>query len=235
LWVGGPLNKLQETCIASFIYFGHTMNLFVYDMDIDVPEGVIKRDAREVLPEDSIFLVKDTYAAFSDVFRYNMIHKFDLIWVDADTLCITDDWSFFKDDVLFCREDDNYYVGGVLKLPHNSEIINYLISEVSLIDSSLMHWSEMGPLLLTNAIKKYDYESYCQSMETLCMIDPREATKFWQESYYSEIMDRVNSGNSKCASLYNGMLTVFDKVDTNLLPKGSAIEYFYNKYVGSTL
>lgn len=231
LWVGGPLRKLQQTCLASFVHFGHTINLFVYDMDMEVPDGVIKRDAREVIPEDNIFLVRDTYAAFSDVFRYNMLHKFDLIWVDADTLCLTDDWSFFEDDILFCNEYDDYYVGGVLKLPRNSEITKYLVSQVKLVDSSSMFWAEMGPTLLTKAIKKYGYESYCQDMKTLCMITPNEAKKFWQRAYAQEIMKMINSGDSRCASLYNGMLTVFDKVNTNSLPRNSVIEHLYKKYV----
>lgn len=231
LWVGGPLRKLQQTCLASFVHFGHTINLFVYDMDMQVPDGVIKRDAREVIPEDNIFLVRDTYAAFSDVFRYNMLHKFDLIWVDADTLCLTDDWSFFEDDILFCNEYDDYYVGGVLKLPRNSEITKYLVNQVKLVDPSSMFWAEMGPTLLTKAIKKYGYESYCQDMNTLCMITPNEAKKFWQRAYAQEIMKMINSGDSRCASLYNGMLTVFDKVNTNSLPRNSVIEHLYKKYV----
>lgn len=231
LWVGGPLRKLQQTCLASFVHFGHTINLFVYDMDMQVPDGVIKRDAREVIPEDNIFLVRDTYAAFSDVFRYNMLHKFDLIWVDADTLCLTDDWSFFEDDILFCNEYDDYYVGGVLKLPRNSEITKYLVNQVKLVDPSSMFWAEMGPTLLTKAIKKYGYESYCQDMKTLCMITPNEAKKFWQRAYAQEIMKMINSGDSRCASLYNGMLTVFDKVNTNSLPRNSVIEHLYKKYV----
>lgn len=231
LWVGGPLKKLQQTCLASFVHHGHTINLFVYDMDMQVPKGVIKRDAREVLSEENIFLVKNTYAAFSDVFRYNMLDKFDLVWVDADTLCLTNDWSFFDDDILFCRESDDYYVGGVLKLPHGSNITKYLVEQVKLVDPESMFWAEMGPTLLTKAIKKFGYESYCQEMKTLCMITPYEAKKFWQRAYSVEIMDMINSGDSKCASLYNGMLTVFDKVNTNSLPRNSVIEYFYNKYV----
>lgn len=231
LWVGGPLKKLQQTCLASFVYFGHTINLFVYDMDMEVPKGIIKRDAREVISEDNVFLVRNTYAAFSDVFRYNMLHKFDLIWVDADTLCLTGDWSFFKDDILFCSEYDDYYVGGVLKLPRNSEITKYLVGQVKLVDPSSMFWAEMGPTLLTKAIKKYGYESYCQEMKTLCMITPNEAKKFWQRAYAQEVMKMINSGDSKCASLYNGMLTVFDKVNTNSLPRNSVIEHLHKKYV----
>jgi hypothetical protein len=234
LWVGGPLNKLQETCLASFVYYGHRINLFVYDMNMSVPSGVIKRDAREIVGEGDMFLVRDTYAAFSDVFRYNMLHREDLIWVDADTLCLTDDWSFFDDDILFCSEYDGYYVGGVLKLPRDSEITGYLVKQVKLVNADSMFWAEMGPTLLTKAIKKYKYDPYCQDMKTLCMITPHEAKKFWQRKYSRDIMNMINSGESKCASLYNGMLTVFDNVNTNILPRDSVIEHYYKKYVEGT-
>jgi hypothetical protein len=232
LWVGKPMTKLQKTCLSSFVYHGHTINLFVYDMDMEVPKGVVKRDAREVLSEENIFLVRNTYAAFSDIFRYHMLHKLDLIWVDADTLCCTDDWSFFKDDILFCREYKDYYIGGVLKLPKGSPITSYLIKEVDEIDPDSMSWAEMGPLLLTKAIKKFGYESYCQELETLCMISPNQAEKmFWQRRFAIDTIKRTNRDNVKSASLYNGMLTVFGNVDTNNLPAWSAIDYFYNKYV----
>lgn len=231
LWVGGPLKKLQQVCLSSFVYYGHNVNLFVYDLSMEVPRGVTKRDAREIVPEKNIFLVKNSYAAFSDVFRYNMLHKLDLIWVDADTLCLTDDWSFFKDDILFCSEYDDYYVGGVLKLPMNSKITTYLTSQVGFVDPSSMYWAEMGPILLTKAIKKYEYQSYCQDAKTLCMISPNEAKKFWTRSSCYEIIKRMNSGESKSASLYNGMLTVFDKVNTDSIPRLSAMSYLYNEYI----
>jgi hypothetical protein len=200
-------------------------------MSIEVPDGVVKRDAREIVPEDRIFLVKNTYAAFSDVFRYNMLHKLDIIWVDADTLCLTKNWNFFKDDILFCKEYDNYYVGGVLKLPHNSDITKNLMKQVSLIDPQKMTWAEMGPTLLTASINKYGLQSYCQDMEVLCCITPNDAIKLWDKKYYHEVMQKLQNKKSKTASLYNGMLTVFGDIDTTTLPKGSAIEYLYRRFV----
>lgn len=235
LWVGGPLKKLQEVCLSSFVYYGHDITLWVYDMKMKVPDGVKKRDAREIIPETNIFLVKNTYAAFSDVFRYNMVDKFDMIWVDADTLCCSDNWNFFKDDLLFSKEyggAKDYFVGGVLSLPTDSLISNYLVRKSSKFDLNSIKWAEIGPILLSNAIKSFDYESYAQDPQVLCMIEMKEAFKFWSRRHAREIILRTREPETKSASLYNGMLTIFGRqnINTDNIPRGSAMDYFYNKY-----
>jgi hypothetical protein len=69
LWVGRPLSKIENLCLSSFIYHGHEFNLFVYDMDMLVPKGVNKINAREVIPEDKIFKTDNSYGPFADMFR----------------------------------------------------------------------------------------------------------------------------------------------------------------------
>ena len=236
LWVGGPLKKLQETCLASFVYYGHDITLWVYDLDLKVPTGVKKKDARELIPEENIFLVRETYAAFSDVFRYKMVDKFDMIWVDADTLCCSEDWNFFKDDILLSTENGvqkDYFVGGVLSLPTDSLITNYLVRKSEKINPESVKWAEVGPILLSNAIKSFDYEHYAQPPNVLCMIEMQEAYKFWSRKHAREIILRTREEQTKSASLYNGMLTIFARqnINTNKIPMGSAMEYFYNKFV----
>lgn len=236
LWVGGPLKKLQETCLASFVYYGHDITLWVYDLDMQVPNGVKKRDARELVPESNIFLVKNTYAAFSDIFRYKMVDALDMIWVDADTLCCSEDWDFFDDDLLFSKEyggAENYFVGGVMKLPDNSLISKYIVKKSQNFHSGNVKWAEVGPLLLSSVVQKFGYESYAQDPKVLCMITTQEAPKFWNERYKNEIIKRTRNKETRSASLYNGMLTIFGngRIDTNILPRNSAMEYFYNEYV----
>ena len=144
LWVGGTLTKIQEISLSSFVFYGHDITLYVYDQSIIVPEGVKKADAKDILSEESLFKVENSYAAFSDVFRYNMIKKTGKIWVDADTICLSDNWEF-KDNIFASIElgyNDFCVVGGVLSLNKDSEIINYLIYEVNKIDKEHMSWSD---------------------------------------------------------------------------------------------
>ena len=229
LWVGGPLTKIQEISLASFVFYGHDITLYVYDDSIVVPKGVKKANARDILPEDMLFKVEDSYAAFSDIFRYNMIKKTGIAWVDADTICLSDDWSF-KDDIFASLElvgNGHCVVGGVLSLDKDSEIINYLIDEVNTIDKSTMEWSEMGPLLLDKAFRKFNYMDYAYNYKILLGIKVGEWNLLWDSNYLDSVLDLYNT--SKAISVYNHMCTR-NKVDKNNLPEGSGMQYFYNKY-----
>lgn len=101
LWFGNKPTLLQYLSWNSYIRHGHELNIFLYDMSIQVPEGVIKRNANKILLENNIFLPKlhhkkdnNEHAEFSyaDVFRIHMIKKTNLVWTDSDIVCLSDDW-----------------------------------------------------------------------------------------------------------------------------------------------
>src|SRR3569623_1820592 len=57
-WHGPPLSQLHFAAMRSFIDHGHRLRLYTYS-DRKVPDGVELRDAREVLPEDRLFLFQN--------------------------------------------------------------------------------------------------------------------------------------------------------------------------------
>ena len=233
LWVGGQLTKVQEVSLASFIYYGHSLTLFVYDDAIIVPHGVAKADARVILPETSLFLVEGSYSAFSDVFRYNMIDKTSLAWVDADTICLSNDWNF-SDEIFAGKEysvdgSDELVVGGVLSLKPDSEILNYMISRSTNTDKTTMQWADIGPKLVTEAFNKFSYLHYAYPPNVFCGIKFTDWYDLWDPSKLRDILNLYNT--SKSISVYNQMLTR-NGIDKNSLPEGSAMEYFYNKFTG---
>jgi hypothetical protein len=229
LWVGGPLTKIQEISLSSFVFYGHDITLYVYDKDLKVPDGVKKANARDILPEDDLFLVEGSYAAFSDIFRYNMIQKTGLAWVDADSICLSDSWHF-EDDIFASYEIGitPSVVGGVLSLNKDSEILKYLINEVDSVDKSSMLWTELGPQLLNKAFLKFDYMKYAYDWKILLGIQIHEWNMLWNPATFPIILSR--SMNSKCISVYNQMCTRAG-IDKNVLPRGSAMEYFYYKFI----
>lgn len=101
LWFKNNPTLLQHISWNSYLKHGHELHIFLYDMSIKVPDGVIKRDANEILSEDHIFLPKLHHAkessehaefAFADVFRIHMLKKERLVWTDSDMVCLSDDW-----------------------------------------------------------------------------------------------------------------------------------------------
>lgn len=228
LWVGGPLTKIQEISLASFIFYGHEMTLYVYDESIEVPLGVKKAKASDILPESSLFLVENSYACFSDIFRLHMIKKTGLVWVDADTICLSDSWEF-KDNIFASHNFMEFpsVVGCVLSLNKDSQILDYLLNEVNLVDKSSVVWAELGGDLLNKAFVNFDYLDYAYEPKLFLGIIYTEWHKMWNPDNLDEILDLYNS--SKTIAVYNQMCNRAG-IDKNYLPPGSAMEYFYNKF-----
>lgn len=231
LWIGESLPKLQYTCLSSLVYYGHDVDLYVYNDSITTPPGVNKKDASEILPESEIFLVENTYAGFSDVFRYQMINKTGKVWIDADVLCMSPDWNF-KDNIFASVEsvanNPDCIAGGVLSLPQNSEIINYLIEESVNFDKNKIVWGEIGPQLLDKAFKKFNYLEYAYPHKVFFGINYTQYDYMWRPDKLKDVLELEKE--SKSISMYNQMITRSGK-DKNDFPEGSAIEYFYKKFV----
>ncbi len=56
LWIGKELSKIEQLCIASFIYHGCVFHLYTYEKVANVPAGVVLMDANEIIPK-KIFLL----------------------------------------------------------------------------------------------------------------------------------------------------------------------------------
>ncbi len=90
LWIGGALSWLEQLCLKSFVDHGQKITLFSYEDIPNVPEGVIRRDGREILNTETFlkYEKKDSFALFADLFRLHMIHQNPgMIWVDTDVYC----------------------------------------------------------------------------------------------------------------------------------------------------
>ena len=226
LWIGDPLSKVEQTAIASFIFYGHSFTLFVYDMDMVVPKGVIKKDANEIIPESEIFKVQNSYGPFADMFRYTMIHKTGLTWTDTDSICLRSDWDF--GDYLFGFEEDDRLANGILRMPQDSDLIEFLIHNSVNYDKDKIVWSEIGPLLVTKGAKRFGVLRYAQPPEVFYPVHFWQWKKIWSKDYKEEVLDKCK--NAHTLQIWNQFLNR-EGINKNKLPKGSAIEYFYNKFI----
>jgi hypothetical protein len=226
LWVGNPLSKVEQTALASFIYYKHSFTLFVYDMNMEVPKGVVKKDANQIIPESEIFKVQNSYGPFADMFRYTMIQKTGLTWTDTDSICLRSDWDF--GDYLFGFEEDDRLANGILRMPQDSELINFLIKNSVKYDKTKIVWSEIGPLLVTKGAKRFDVLKYAQQPNVFYPVHFWQWKKIWNKDYKQEVLDKCKGAHT--LQIWNQFLNR-EGIDKNKLPKGSAIEYFYNKFV----
>lgn len=228
LWVGRPLSKIEQTCLSSFVYHKHTMILFVYDQNIVVPDGVIKMDANEIIPEKKVFKTDNSYGPFADMFRYKMIQETGLTWTDTDNICLQKNWNF--PEYLFGMQGGPHKIvaNGILRAPSDSDLISELVDISNKFDKTKIEWGEIGPQLLTDTIKKYKLTEYIKSPKTFYPINYWE----WQHIFDPEQLQPVLNASKKSHTIqiWNQMLNR-EGIDNNNFPPGSAIDYYYNLYV----
>lgn len=137
-WFGSPLSCVERVCIQSFLDHGYVFHLYVLDLDIDVPDGVVLHDARSIYAdgdEEKLSGSRKHAAVYSDIFRIYLMQKTDYVWVDLDIYCVKP--LDFQSDYLFgVVRRKNAMNNCVLRLPRNSLalklITNFLESEVPL-------------------------------------------------------------------------------------------------------
>lgn len=227
-WVGDPLSKVEQTCLSSFIYHNHSLTLFVYDMDLKVPKGVKKVNAEEIMPKERIFKVDNSYGPFADMFRYRMIQQTGLTWTDTDNICNRPDWDF--DKYLFGKQGGNHDLcaNGIIRAPKDSPFINEMVEVSDSFDKSQITWGEIGPQLLTKTLKKYNLEEYIQPPKVFYPVDYWDWSKIWEPEYRFDVVSKYK--RSHTIQIWNQYLNR-NGINKNRLPAGSAIDYFYDKYV----
>ena len=100
LWIGADLSNVEKLCVQSFLDHGHEFHLYTYGNIGGIPQGAIIKDANEILPQSEIFQNRrGGVAAFSDWFRYALLHKRGGFWVDMDVVCVKP--FSFDSDIVF--------------------------------------------------------------------------------------------------------------------------------------
>jgi hypothetical protein len=102
LWIGNDLTQYEYSSIQSFINNGFEYHLYVYNNIGNIPKDCIIKDARDILPETDIFLYENSFAPFSDLFRYKLLFTKGNYWADCDCYCLHP--FEIKEDYLFVAE-----------------------------------------------------------------------------------------------------------------------------------
>jgi hypothetical protein len=158
---------MQQLSIRSFLAHGHPYHLFAYDEVAGLPRGAVLCDAATVLPRESIFTYqhgfgKGSYSAFSNIFRYQLIHDRGGWWVDTDVICLRP--LTLPEEYVLVTELDDFEVANVFtlltatsafRLPRGAPVLEYCLTVCAAKDREALRWSEIGPYLFDEAIKRY--------------------------------------------------------------------------------
>lgn len=182
LWIGNALSMMERLCISSFLKNGHEFHLYVYNEVKGIPDGTIIKDANTILSVDKIFKYKqhDSYAGFSNIFRYKLLLEKGNIWTDTDVICLRP--FDYQSEYVFANELVKKKKGSadqkkskvascVIKAPSDCEIMQYCYDTSASRDPQSLIWGEIGPDLLTHAVEKYSQQSSIVKPTDICPVN----------------------------------------------------------------
>ena len=195
LWVGSELSVMEQLSITSFLRHGHDYHLYVYGDVAHVPKGAVIRDGNAILPASMIFQYKHhkSYAGFSNYFRYKLLLEHGGWWADTDMVCLKP--FDFDTAYVFSSEwyqDQDFVTSGILKVPVGSEVMAYAWQRCRGKNPQELQWSEVGPKLMHEAVRKFVLEPFVKPSAVFCpigfkawgeVLDPTIAWAFDETTY----------------------------------------------------
>ncbi|WP_439273529.1 hypothetical protein [Pseudochrobactrum sp. HB0163] len=124
LWIGKRLGAVHAACLRSFLRHGHEVVLHSYGTPEDTPKGVKVFDAAKLMKESEIVQTRSgNLALASDIYRYRILREGLGLYADCDVYCIK---PVEDSDYIMGWEAHNTINGAVLKVPHNSAMLQQL-------------------------------------------------------------------------------------------------------------
>lgn len=253
LWVGAELSQIEQLALASFVACGHRIELFTYDAVKNVPSGVITRDGNDIIPRDKVFrcVEKGSYGAFSDGFRYTLLHREGGIWVDTDVVCLKP--LDIDAELIFGKEEVGKFNCAVLGGSAGHPLFEFMLRQANAINDPLpydnwqqrrrkfkrrmmgrdhpkyLRWGEIGPLGVTRAIYHMSLENFAQPYTAFYPIHP----KCWDAIFDDTYPDPSQFfPNTYAIHLWNEMLRSKSTINKNgPFPENSLIAALLRRYL----
>lgn len=172
LWIEGSLSNLERLAIHSFLECGHPLNLYSYESNLSVPDGVTLCDANKVVAGNQRFrnqtaIGKGSWGPFSDLFRFSLLYEQGGVWCDTDLVCLKP-IDFKGNQVILASE----YVlvtspgGGAanplpttcfIAAPAKDPFIAECLRMTSSIGRTQNNWAESGPGVVRTLVAEHGH------------------------------------------------------------------------------
>lgn len=241
LWIGGTLSKMEVLSIKSFIENGNEYHLYTYDNVKNIPKGTIIKDGNEIISKEYIFkYCNGSYSAFSNLFRFCLLHKKGNFWVDTDIIC-TSKFDFPNEICIFNEPDIHYktktITSCVLKLPKKSLITKIAVELCKegrrQVLSNKITWG-LGPAVLKEIVKIFELDHMILDWRNIMVCGYNDWKILIDHNYncHSKVYKNPNNlpRENKCIHLWNEMWRRY-KINKNDNFENSCIyEYFKKKH-----
>jgi hypothetical protein len=249
LWIGGPLSWMEQLCLKSFVDKGQKITLFSYEDIPNVPDGIIRRDGREIIDtEDFIkYEQKNSFALFADWFRLHMIHQNPgMIWIDTDVYCHRP--MDYDSDYVFGYElpGEHRVNNAVLGLPADSPMLRQMLDFTSdrfsiapflprkrreqmrkmaekekPVHITEQPWGVWGPMMVTHYVHLLEMQEHVMPINAFYPINFRERFKFMRGA---AIAEGLITDETTALHLWASNKRQLGNNHDGLPPKGSYLE-----------
>lgn len=162
-WYGGKLPPYACMCINSYVTQGHTFVLYTHKGVSNAPSGCVVEPADIILSAEcgaAIGMPSFNVRAFSDWFRYVLLHVYGGWWVDTDA-CLAPGARIPTGDYIFYKEASQSAANGIFKVPVASSLMLRLQSVFEDVRSD-KDWFSNGKIkvYLEKAVTAKDRDLY---------------------------------------------------------------------------
>jgi len=165
LWVSGKLSLLECLTIKLLQQHGHEVWLWSYDTIDNVPVGTVCKDAREILPFESVFTFQGkplsliprggigSLSHWSDQFQLKLLYVYGGVYLQLDVACLKP--LNLVSDYAFVAHQGVHVAAFLMKCPKGSvfaqQAYTILSDKINASTMSNMHWDysmrEMGKVM----------------------------------------------------------------------------------------
>jgi hypothetical protein len=204
LWVEGRLGPYERLALSTFVAAGCSVVLYTYDMGLEVPTGVCRRDAGAIVPDSRRQTFPGGATHFSNLFRYRLLREQSTIWIDVDLLLV--DLNAIPDqDHLYGVQTDGQINTALLALPMDSPALDALIERCDIVDGTRLHWGLLGPELLTTMLTSFGLEERALPPRTAYPIGWQDAWRLFDPDELEWCQQKVEGAAT--LHLWNQFLT----------------------------
>jgi hypothetical protein len=243
-WSGPPLPPVSWACLRSFLAAGHRFTLYSYD-PLPVPQGIVVKDACEILPRSSIFYFQNRLtqrsdiAPFADYFRLKLLAEQGGWYCDVDTVCLSSKlpigariWARQapEHDASSVSNGQLYFEPGdplVIELLRRCESKLSLWSK--LLFSRIKNRNSLGPDLISSVLAEWGLPlDMCATTQTFYPIRWVEIFKLWLPEFIEEVEERLIG--AVFLPLYQSFPLHLGLDPYKLPPKGSYLATLLDKF-----
>ena len=198
LWVDGPLSSLERLAVASFLANGHAVHLYTYGEIPNAPDGAQVMNGNDVLPDGPQRRVLQrgvgagSWAFFSNLFRYRLLHDRGGLWCDTDVVCLRP-LTFAAELPRFFATERTPQASGpgslpvranacAMQAPARDPLLLECCQRAARVDGDKLPWGSAGPELLTGLINEKQLSAELLAPDVFCPVDHWNFTSLLQGS-----------------------------------------------------